>query len=373
MGIHQRAKIGVLSVALLVAVPSFAAEKIQITGSTAIELPKPTHILEDSKRNRAHDGPSGRSTLEGGMVPMTPMLNNNPGADKKLKEAIDKKKNWIFVNPYEMQFDNKTEEFLKGEKGTALYNHRLMSPEEKTVLDRFIDENKPNRESRDSRESRESDGEERENGNRSERMEKSPDFLSTAKLEGNGNESVKPKLERGFSLPPTLEEKTDVFSERSSFQKKLDRSPFSETGLGSRAVERTGMTREERETRDAELSKIYQPRVTGAPIEAGIDPVNRAFDATRQEATPFSARRADPLMNIGRGEAGAGGRNSPIFSGPASSGINAGLPSRSPGFSDFTPKAPVAAAANPTIAPAPSRSGSFQPAPFVLPRPQRKF
>src|SRR5688500_18057700 len=110
MEIHRKVKVRALSVALLVAVPAFGAEKIQITGSTTIELPKPSHILEESKRNRGHDGPSGRSTFEGGMVPMMP-ANNNPQSDKKLKEAIDKKKNWIFVNPYEMQFDNKTEEF----------------------------------------------------------------------------------------------------------------------------------------------------------------------------------------------------------------------------------------------------------------------
>ena len=370
MEIHRRAKVGTLSVALLVAVPSFGAEKIQIRGSTTIELPKPSHILEEARRNRSHEGPSGRSTFEGGVSPMTPMPNSNPGADKKLKESIDRKRNWIFVNPYEMQFDNKTEEFLKGEKGTALYNHRLMTPEEKTVLDRFLEEKKPNRESP------ESDGEQREPGNRAERMERmdqQPDFLNSAKLEASVDENGKPKLERGFSLPPTLAEKTEVFSDRSSFQRKLERSPFSETAGGSRSLERSGgMSREDREARDAELSKIYQPRVTGAPVTAGIDPVNRAFDATRQEATPFSARRADPLMNIGRADPGAG-RNSPIFTGPANSGIGAGLPSRSSDFGDFNARTPVAALPNPSVAPAPANASSFRAAPFVLPKPQRKF
>jgi hypothetical protein len=367
MELHRKARIGALSAALLVAMPCFGAEKVQITGSTAIELPKPTHILEESKRNRVFDGPSGRSTLEGGTLPMSPVMNNNPGADKKLKEAIDRKRNWIFVNPYEMQFDNKTEEFLKGEKGTGLYNHRLMSPEEKTVVDRFIEEGKPDRESR------EVDADQREHGSRNERVDQKPEFLSTAKLEGDG-EKEKPKLERGFSLPPALEEKTDIFTERSAFQRKLERNPFSETAGGSRSLERSGgMTPEEREARDAELSKIYQPRVTGAPVDPGIDPVNRAFDATRQEATPFSARRADPLLNIGRAEPAVGGRNSPIFTGPANSGIGAALPSRSAGFADLAPRAPVAAPPNTSLTPPSASAPSFRAAPFVLPKPQRKF
>ena len=357
---------GALSVALLVTVPALGtlgAEKVQITGSATIELPKPSHILEGSKYNRNYDGPSGRSTLEGGTGPMMP-ANNNPQSDKKLKEAMDKKKNWIFVNPYEMQFDSKTEEFLKGEKGTGLYNHRLMSSEEKTVLDRFISERKPEREA---------EAEQPEHGQRNERGDQKPDFLSTAKLEEASGEKEKPKLERGLSLPPTLAEKTDVFTERSAFQRKLERNPFSETAGGSRTLERSGgMSREDREARDAEMSKIYQPRVMGAPVTAQTDPVNGAFDATRQEATPFSARRADPLLNMGRAEPGTSGRNGPIFTGPTSSGIGGGLPARSSGFADPSPRAPVAAP-NASLAPAAASTPTFRAAPFVLPKPQRKF
>ena len=363
MEIHRKAKVGALGVALLLAVPAPGAEKIQITGSTAIELPKPSHILQDSKYNRNHEGPSGRSTFEGGMAPMMPANNSNPQSDKRLKEAIDKKKNWIFVNPYEMQFDNKTEEFLKGEKATGLYNHRLMSSEEKTVLDRFISERKPEREA---------EADQPEHGQRNERTDQTPDFLGAGKLEELEGDKEKPKLERGLSLPPTLAERTEVFTERSAFQRKLERNPFSETAGGSRTIERSGgMSREERQARDAELSKIYQPRVMGAPVAAQIDPVNGAFDATRLEATPFSARRADPLMNIGRAEPSANGRNSPIFSGPASSGINGGLPSRSSGFADLSPRTPVATP-NASLAPA-AASPTFRPAPFILPKPQRKF
>jgi hypothetical protein len=365
MEIQRKAKVAALSVALVMAVPVFGAEKVQITGSTTIELPKPSHILQDSKYNRNHDGPSGRSTFEGGMTPMMPANNNNPQSDKQLKEAIDKKRNWIFVNPYEMQFDNKTEEFLKAEKGTGLYNHRLMSSEEKTVLERFISERKPEREA---------EGEQPEHGHKNERADQKPDFLGTAKLEEVDGDKEKPKLERGLSLPPTLAERTEVFTERSAFQRKLERNPFSETAGGSRTLERSGgMSREDREARDAEMSKIYQPRSMNGPVAAQIDPVNGAIDATRQEATPFSARRADPLLNIGRAEPGAAGRNSPIFTGPANSGIGAALPARSAGFADFGSRAPAVTAPNASIAPAQVSTPTFRAAPFILPKPQRKF
>ena len=146
MEIHRKAQLVLAGVALLVAIPAGAGEKVQIKGSTSIELPKPKHILEDGKTVRRYDGPSGRSEYEGGSMPGGVMLNNSPQSDKKLKEAIDKKKNWIFINPYEMQFDSKTEEFLQGEKGTGLYNHRLMKDDEKGVVERFIKEKNPERE-----------------------------------------------------------------------------------------------------------------------------------------------------------------------------------------------------------------------------------
>ena len=39
-----------------------------------------------------------------------------PQMDKQMKEFLDKKKNWIFVNPYENNYDAKTEEFMEGEE-----------------------------------------------------------------------------------------------------------------------------------------------------------------------------------------------------------------------------------------------------------------
>jgi hypothetical protein len=377
MDIHLKAKRIAAGLAFLFAVPIFAGEKVQITGSTSIELPKPNQILEDAKRSRIREGPSGRSEYEGGAIQASPLINSgtNPGSQRKLKDALDRQKNWIFANPYEMQFDNKTEEFLKGEKGTGLYNHRLMKTEEKGMVDRFLHEKQRDNEPPTG----EHDSNDRTDSRTDHGPNQRPDFMAASLKDESGDNKSKPKLERGLSLPPALEEKTsELFADRNAFQKRMDSSPFSDTGLGSREKQRFGMTTEEREARDAELGKIYQPRVNGstAPTVGGIDPVNRAFDSSQQEATPFSVRRSDQL-NFGRADASnPSGRNSPIFSpglvAPGSR-ANSDLSSRRSDF-DFGSKAPSAAVAPSPVVTAPSSSApAFAPAPFILPRPQRKF
>lgn len=374
MEIHQKAKIAVWSVALLVAVPLAAGEKVQITGSTSIELPKPTHILEDAKRVRAHDGPSGRSEIDGGVPTTGPLINSSPQIDKKILDAIDKKKNWIFVNPYESQFDSRTEEFLKGERGTGLYNHRLMKEEDKGVVERFVQERNTDRETESNRTESSNNRNDRDSDKKHETLR----GLKEEVLPGDKSPGDKSpgSSDAGFSLAGTLEPKSELYNKRTDFQKRLERSPFSESLLGARPTERSGMTIEEREARDAELGKIYQPRVTAAPAVGGTDPVNRSFDATRQEATPFSARRSEQIFNVGRGEGNPGaGRNSPVFAGSgigSPGGLDPRASSRSD-VSDFGSRAPSSFAPSAAVAPAPSSSAAFNPAPFVLPRPNRKF
>jgi cell division protein FtsN len=373
MEIHQKAKGFAAGLALLVAAPLLAGEKVQITGSTSIEIPKPNQIMENGRSSRLPDRPSGRSEYEGAAIQYSPMINSgaSPEAQKKVKDALDKQKNWIFVDPYKMQFDNKTEEFYKGEKGTGLYNNHLMKTEEKSVVERFLQEKNRDRESDNSR----SDSDDRRDRTS---LDHKPDFLSAPLKDESDEEKAKPKLERGFALPAALEEKTsELFSDRNSFQKRLDSSPFNDGASSSRDKDRFEMTREDRDARDAELNKIYQPRLNGSTAPTvGSDPVNRAFDSAQQEATPFSVRRSDQL-NFGRADSGnPSSRNSPIFSpglGAPGSGLNSDLSARRSSFGDFGAKAPVASSPNPITAPAASSTPSFAPAPFILPRPQRKF
>lgn len=364
---------------LLAATHVFSAEKIQITGSTSVQLPKPNEVLENSRKGRNFDGPSVRSTYEGSLLPGGPVMPSNPQADKKFKEAIDKKKNWIFVNPYETQYDSKTQEFLKGEKATALYNHPLMKDDEKGVVQRFIEEKKQDREFDQNR----GDNDRSERAGNSETEPRDLRGNASGELVPGGKQS-NDVLNRGLVLTSPLEQKSLLAQERDPFQERLERNPLSDNLLGgnSRAEDRTTFTKEERAARDAELSKIYQPRI--GPTEGGIsavpgasDPLN-TFDVTRQEATPFSGRRTDQLFNVGRAESSSfgAGRNSPVFTGPPISAPGSGLNSRlgeRAGF-DFNVKAPQASAFAPSVsAPRPSDGWSAKPAPFVLPLPQRKF
>src|SRR5437660_576655 len=109
---NERAKTFLLASGLLLACGTLrAGEQAEFKGSTSVELPKPKRTLDDA-RLRKSSGPE-RPDMEGGFV-SAPPIDSSPFANKKLREEMDKKKNWIFMNPYEQHFDSKTEEFMKG-------------------------------------------------------------------------------------------------------------------------------------------------------------------------------------------------------------------------------------------------------------------
>lgn len=372
MEIHHKARFAVATLALLVSVPLLAGDKVQITGSTSVLLPKPSEAIEASKRGNQHDGPSGRSEYQAGLPPVTPLLNTSPQANKKFLDALDKKKNWMFVNPYEKP---KVEDYLQGEKATGLYNHRLMQGDEKSIVERFIQERTNDRANDTSR---------APGDNPSARESDRTDLRTSFRAEDlNSPRQNNAKLDRGFALPPLIESRSFLSdrSERDDFERNSDRSPFSEGVFGAteRPNDRAIFTPEEREARDAELNKIYQPRVTGAPGALGaVDPLNQSFDATRQEATPFSGRRSDQLFNFGRSEpaSAASGRNSPSFSGPAVAGPGSGADFDRSGRRSFdiNERAAQSSPFAPSVSATPAKpSSSVFAAPFVLPKPQRKF
>lgn len=377
MEIHGKSRLLLLAAALLAAMPAFAAEKIQITGSTSVQIPKPSEILEDPKKGRSYDGPSGRSTYEGAILPQNPTpLLNNPLADKKYRDAIDRKKNWIFIPPNESH-DYKTEQFLKGEKGTGLYNHPLMQQEEKGVVQRFIEHDKNGRKD---------DTGGNDSGDYSEREQEDQGGFRSSQFESElpgENSSKTLQGQRGLVLTSPLAKNPLTVEERNQFEERLSKNPLKDSIFGSnnRTSERSAFTPEERQARDAEMNKIYQPRLgpdrTGgiAAVPGGTDPLS-TFDVTRQEATPFSGKRTDPIFNAVRSDPGVA-RNSPIFTGPplgsTGSGASSRIPQRS-GF-DINARAPQASPFAPSVsAQAPRATGPSQsPAPFILPFPQRKF
>ena len=374
----RKYQLAALGAAILLVAPAHSAEqeKVQIRGSTSIELPKPKHSLEDVKTFRSPESPSGRGEYEGGVAAATPVNNNSPQMDKKLMELLDKKRNWIFVNPYEMQHDSKTEEFMEGEKSTGLFSHRLMKGEEKSVLEKFIDEKNPEREN---------DPEVMENGternSRKELMAINGDELTE---EGKATLAA----EKGQTLQFKLEQKASFTPDRSPFLQKLERTPFTESGETRRFAETREATsapdlRNDREARDAELSTLFQPRNFASPSSAvGFDPLNNAPDATRQETSPIvGQRRPGQFLNFGRAEAspGAGsvpggissGRNSPIFSGASSASSIPGRES-SDLFGSKIAQPSTISSGNSFTPPAPTRP-TFNQSPFAMPFPQRKF
>ena len=127
-----------LTALIAVTVAAAAADdKVEFKGSTSFELPKPSRTVEPGRNynNTEKEKPD----LSGGYVP--PMLPNSPLVDKKFKEMMDKRKNWIYLNPYKENLDTKTSEFMKGEKGTALFDQRWMTDkEEKGAVEKFLTE-----------------------------------------------------------------------------------------------------------------------------------------------------------------------------------------------------------------------------------------
>src|SRR6185503_10608544 len=100
--------------------------------------------------------------------------------------------------------------------------------------------------------------------------------------------------------------------------------------------------RKERDTRDAEITRMLQPRDASASVASRLDPVSSPADSRRPEvnANPVGGRRTDSFLNTSRPATAVGGisgvGNTPIFSGGSDGTRPGGLPSAS-GF-DFGPR-----------------------------------
>jgi hypothetical protein len=367
MTLRWKAQWAVAGCICLFAASPFAGEKVQFKGSTSIELPKPKRSFEDSRVMRLPEAPSGENAYNAGVAAGTP-VNTTPMLDKRLKEFLDKKKNWIFVNPYEMQFDSKTEEFMQGEKGTGLYENHLMKEEDKSVMEKYLNERNPSRDKDpDSRgPDRESD-----HGGRAE-MIKAMEHSDPA-----SEPVVFSKMTDRVSIF-TLEQKAPaLFSGDSIFDKKPDRGGIFDRGSSDNVISKEDL-RKERDNRDAELSRMLQPKNFSSP-GSRLDPVTTVIDTGRQDGALLGGRRTESFLSPGRSQSAvgtvggisAGGGNSPIFSGSTPSSVA----NRS--SIDFGTKAGVSAGNGPALGintspiTAPSRPSSQVP--FVLPRPSRKF
>lgn len=359
--------------AVLAAVTAGAGEKVQIKGSTDVELPKPTRNIEENRRFKLDTS----NTNPGDAYVTPPALDASPLLDKKTKEMLDKKRNWIFVNPYKAQYDSKTSDFLSGEKGTGLFEHRWMQgDEEKSQVERFIEEKDKRRS--DSNSDRDRDGDDDRDRDRDRTASKDSPF---------GNNENDPRKEESAPSLFGKEKKTlqiggpIAISERSAFEDRLERTPFADRTFADKQLDSRGVDKEKitnqrlqsdeaftrilRGARDSDQGLVGNTdRLTGTKLE----PITPSLDGTRREANPFTARSSDQFLNLGRGD-----NRGVTFSGPGGIGSGGNFSSRSV-VDDIGTKAPSAPSFNTmpaAVSPAaqvPSSGNSF-----ALPFPRRKF
>ncbi|HTG44194.1 MAG TPA: hypothetical protein VK633_06650 [Verrucomicrobiae bacterium] len=338
-----------------------AGEQVQIRGATSIEIPKPKRSFGESRRINS-DGE--KPNLEGGFV-APPSAENSPLADKKMREALDKKKNWIFMNPYEQRFDSKTEEFLGAEKNTSLYNnHWMEGEEEKGAVQKFMEEKDPRskRGEKEDNEDKPDRSEARDSGkNGSPNDEKDP-IKEESPFLGNRVITDTPSL-RGSLGSPFESSFLDKGPERIS----LGENPFAAKKPAVSAVEREEIAQRQ-VAHEEEFNQILQTRL-GSAAAIRPDPLNLTADATRLEVNPIAPRRSEQFLNLGRPAPPA---TVTFNDGGASAG-------RSVNFDrgNFAEVAgPKSIGQSPFAAPAPAvapRASSFTPSAFSLPFPQRKF
>lgn len=343
-----------------------AGEKVELRGSTSIELPKPDRTLEENRRFKFD---TGAGELEGGYVPPQNVGGNHP-LDRKLKEMLDRKKNWIFVNPYDRKLDGRSAEILgKSDSSTGpLGEHHLLQEGEKGAMQKFLEEKNTRRasesktgEAREGRESRDSRDEVESQSNRGE----SPEEEIGPGRDRKEKTSVLFTSDRG-----SLDFKSPGF-DASEFDKRMERTPLDGSMFGPNRMQRPVVDKDEikkqQETRDAEFDRFIQPRglAGGAPGLAGrLDPLNTAADSTRQEANPAAARRTDQFLSP---------NNRVDFGASRSGGLSSSLPGSSVDFGDNS-RVSTPTTFLPTTTPAPAaQTPGFGPSPFVLEFPRRKF
>ncbi len=343
-----------------------AGEQAEFKGSTSVELPKPKRTIDDDRQ--FNSGPE-RPNLEGGFA--APPIEDSPLNNKKFREEMDKKKNWIFMNPYEDHFDSKTEDFMKGEKGTGLYKNRWMdSDKERSAVQKFLEEKKQHRGQESLRNDREA----------------SPDRANAKDTFVKTREEDELKTDQTSPLSPAGKTSSDAALFRSpssdsffsgGIDKKLERDPFASDPFSNQksstlsAFDREDLKQKEM-AHEREFDQILQARPgSGAGVGqlntglagGGIGQldlsVNAAGSGRRSDGYSVTPGLGSSTATFTDGGVSFGSRSD--YSGRGLGDSFAGPAKAVPSFADTLPQA------------APARSPSVSPTPFVLPFPQRKF
>jgi hypothetical protein len=356
-----------LTALIAVTVAAAAADdKVEFKGSTSFELPKPSRNVESGRTYNG--GEKEKPDMSGGYVP--PVAPNSPLVDKKFKEMMDKKKNWIYLNPYKDNFDSKTAEFMKGEKGTALFDQRWMTDkEEKGTVEKFLTE-KQNRHDDDLH--RDSDKDEND-ADRAPRRD-SGDIRGLGADGGDKGDNVRQEDVIRFG---SKDEKIGAAginlrtAGEKGFTERLERTP---RFIGEQRTEMTAIEKEkvkqDQKTRDSEFGQLLQsisPSASGLSLPGAANPLTPSLNLGGPDASQ-NAGRPSQSVTFGRGE--TPGFN---FGSSGNSPVSANLSPANRGFDDFAPKA----AAKPSVFAPPSNplpsAGPPPVAPFQFTFPQRKF
>jgi hypothetical protein len=360
----RRISIVVAAVLGCMALRAAEMDKANFRGSTELELPKPKPTMNTDRRLKDD---TERPTVDS--APSAPARNaNSPLVTKKLLLEHDKQKNWIFMNPREDNFDRKTEEFMKGEKGTGLYNNPYMkSDDDRTMVQKFLERD---------RDREEKDKENDKDGERSERSREKEGFLP------KHDEDELKENTTSFSGAPKAQFDTAIFKAGSAtdpfggnpLDNKAQRNPFNDSGFSTqkpRGMEKDEL-RQQQIAHEKEFNDILQSRPGSTASFGKIDTLNPAADVGRLDVgASAGGRRSDPYSIGGRG-----GPTTVTFTdgGPSSFGNRSDLGARS--FSEALPSFGTPKA-GPSFAPTPVQvlpDRSSGPPPAIAPViPMRKF
>jgi hypothetical protein len=339
-----------------------AAEKVQLRGSTAVELPKPNRAIDESSRFK-FDNSSTMDAATGFLPP--PSSGSNGALDRKLKEMMDRKKNWIFENPYDRKMDGRSAEILDNEGNSSpLLEHRLLKDESKTAMQRFLEEKESQR-TRGENPNANNNG---PAGAPENRPEKTDLASQNGPNSGDGKPEDKPAALFFGSENSFFKERESSF-DSGTFQKKMERSPLDGGVFGQNRFAETPKperdTFQREDARQTEFNSMIQSRGAVSVASPTAD--------TRLEAA------FNPAIGPARPEIGArptdfsGGGTRVDFGGGRIGSLSSTLPSSSEigGLDNSFTKSPTysPSSAPTSFAPPPQQ----QPRPFVFELPRRKF
>jgi hypothetical protein len=362
--------LGSIVAGTLVSNAALAGEQVQFKGSTSVELPKPKRSMDDARTLKPDTERSSSGVDSGFLAP--PAVENSPLSDRRLREQLDRKKNWIFADPKEEALDAKTAAFMKGEKGTGLYGNKWMtSDEEKGLVQKYLEGK--NQRSRDSGQKDRENNRERPN----EKENKRESVLSDKEdneLKENSSSFLNSEKNQ-INTPLFKADQNDLFS-ASALDKKLERDNVLEIPFGPKKPIGSPLEREEilqkQIAHEKEFDSILQNKLGTGTSLGRIDTLNPASDIGRIDFGTPGSTRMDRSLNLGR-PAPATGSGVTFTDGGSSLSSRPAFDAR--GLNDsFGVSAIKTPSFAPSAQPAPTPDRpAFTPSPFSLPFPQRKF